>query len=121
MDSASAVYCVRGEDVSLAILTQNLHSLPWSQPPAGTTRVSVPGARSFLGPEQTSQSDCLEGVGFAAGHIPEKAASLSAEGSHGSVLCSELLPQAPLKGGQARDVCGLLTSVSSQGGEEGGF
>lgn len=109
MDSVSAAYGVRGEDVSLAVLTRDLHSLPWSRPPAGTTQVSVPGARSFLGPEQTSQADCLEEVGFTAGHLPEKAARLFAEGPHGSVLWSELLPQAPLKGGRARDVCGLLT------------
>lgn len=61
------------------------------------------------------RSDCLEGIGWlTAGHLPERAARLSAKGPHEPVRWSELLPQAPLKGGRARDVCGLLT-LSSQG------
>lgn len=109
MESVSAIHCVRGEDVSVAILTQNLHPLPRSRPPAGTTRVSVPGARLSLG-ARADVSDCLEGVGwFTAGHLPERAARLSAKGPREPVLWSELLPQAPLKGGRARDICGLLT------------
>lgn len=106
----------------MAILTQNLHPLPRSRPPAGTTRVSVPGARLSLG-ARADVSDCLEGVGwFTAGHLPERAARLSAKGPREPVLWSELLPQAPLKGGRARDICGLLTlSQLTREKEEGSF
>ena len=92
-----------------------------------TTSRHHPGvcARSQVVPwgQSRRHSDCLEGIGWlTAGHLPERAARLSAKGPHEPILWSELLTQAPLKGGQARDVYGLLNlSQLTREKEDGSF